>query len=78
MEKIDEIIQIVREDAAITNAANLPGQSGAYGENSPRPEVTGGYSQPMFGLPVRRNGKLDSRNPFIKKYKMLLNSLGLT
>jgi hypothetical protein len=73
MEKIDQIIKLVREDvASVTNAANAPGESGAYGENSPE-----GYSRPMFSLPLRRNGKLDKRNPFIKKYKVLLASLGL-
>lgn len=74
MEKIDEIIKIVREDMMVANA---PGESGAFGENSPKEGPTAGYSSPMFGLPVRRNGKLDQRNPFIRKYKMLLKSLGL-
>ena len=78
MEKIDEIIKIVREDVAITNAANPPGGSGGYGEKSAAEGPTAGYSSPMFGLPVKRNGKLDLRNPFIKKYKQLLQNLGLT
>jgi hypothetical protein len=78
MEKIDQIIKLVREDvASVTNAANAPGESGAYGENSPKEGPTAGYSRPMFSLPLRRNGKLDKRNPFIKKYKVLLASLGL-
>lgn len=74
MEKIDEIIKLVREEITV---ANPPGQSGGFGENSPKEGPTAGYSQPMFGLPVRRNGKLDQRNPFIKKYNTLLKSLGL-
>lgn len=74
MEKIEEIIKLVREEITV---ANPPGQSGGFGENSPKEGPTAGYSQPMFGLPVRRNGKLDQRNPFIKKYNTLLKSLGL-
>lgn len=74
MEKIEEIIKLVREEITV---ANSPGQSGGFGENSPKEGPTAGYSQPMFGLPVRRNGKLDQRNPFIKKYNTLLKSLGL-
>lgn len=74
MEKIDEIIQLVREEMVIANSA---GQSGGFGENSPKEGPTAGYSSPMFGLPVRRNGKLDKRNPFIKKYEMILKSLKL-
>lgn len=74
MEKIDEIIKIVREEMMVANAA---GQSGGFGENSPKEGPTAGYSSPMFGLPVKRNGKLDKRNPFIKKYELLLKSLGL-
>lgn len=75
MDKIDEIIQMVREDMMV---ANNPGESGAFGEKSPKEGPTAGVSQPMFGLPVRRNGKLDNRNPFIKKYKNILKSLGLS
>ena len=74
MKKIDEIIQMVREDMTV---ANLPGQSGNFGENSPRPNVTGGYSQLMFGLRRNISGKLDKRNPFIQKYKVILQSQGL-
>jgi hypothetical protein len=74
MKKIDEIIQLVREEIM---TANSPGQSGGFSELSPKEGPTAGYTQPMFGLPVRRNGKLDMRNPFIKKYKMILTSLGL-
>lgn len=74
MAKIDEIIRLVREEITV---ANQPGQSGGFGENSPKEGPTAGYTQPMFGLPLKRNGKLDSRNPFIKKYKTLLSSLGL-
>lgn len=74
MEKIDEIIKIVREEMMVANAA---GKSGGFGENSPKEGPTAGYSSPMFGLPVKRNGKLDKRNLFIKKYELLLKSLGL-
>jgi hypothetical protein len=74
MAKIDEIIRLVREEITV---ANPPGGSGGFGENSPKEGPTAGYTQPMFGLPLKRNGKLDSRNPFIKKYKTLLSSLGL-
>jgi hypothetical protein len=74
MKKIDQIIQIVREDMMVANA---PGESGAFGENSPKEGPTAGVSSPMFGLPVKKNGKLDQRNPFIKKYKLILKSLGL-
>lgn len=74
MEKIDEIIKLVREEMMI---ANPPAESGGFGENSPKEGPTAGVSHPMFGLPVRRNGKLDKRNPFIKKYQILLKSLGL-
>lgn len=75
MKKIDEIIKLVREDMMVGNA---PSESGGFGEQSPREGPTAGYSRLMHGLPVRRNGKLDMRSPFIKKYKHLLNSLGLT
>jgi hypothetical protein len=74
MEKIDEIIKLVREEMTIGNA---PGQSGGFGEKSPSEGPTAGVSHPMFGLPMKRNGKLDNRNPFIKKYQTLLKSLGL-
>jgi hypothetical protein len=74
MEKIDQIIKLVREEMMV---ANSPGESGGFGENSPKEGPTAGVSPPMFGLPFRRNGKLDKRNPFVKKYKMLLQSLGL-
>lgn len=56
MKKIDEIIQMVREEMTVANA---PGQSGGFGENSPKEGPTAGYSQ------------------LIKKYKMILQSLGL-
>jgi len=72
--KIEEIIKLVREEMTVANA---PGQSGGFGELSPKEGPTAGYTQPMFGLPVRRNGRLDVRNPFVKKYRMLLTSLGL-
>jgi hypothetical protein len=75
MKKIDEIIKIVREEMTV---ANSPGESGGFGENSPKEGPTAGYSQPMFGLRTKKNGKLDERNPFIKKYRTILNSLGLT
>ena len=74
MKKIDEIIQMVREEMTVANA---PGQSGGFGENSPKEGPTAGYSQPMFGLRRNKNGKLDQRNPFIKKYRIILKSLSL-
>lgn len=74
MEKIDEIIQLVREEMMVANA---PGQSGGF-SNSADPEgPVAGYDTIMKGFPVRRSGKYDKRNPFIKKYELLLKSLGL-
>jgi hypothetical protein len=75
MKKIDEIIQLVREEMM---TANAPSQSGGFSGSSPKEGPTAGVD-PIISFPIRRknNGKLDKRTPFIKKYEMLLKSLNL-
>ncbi len=74
MEKIDEIIKLIREEMMVANSAS---QSGGFSDKASPEGPVAGYSSPMTPFPMRANGKFDARNPFIKKYKSLLKSLGM-
>ena len=76
MNKLDRIIQIIRENMV----ANQPGQSGGFGGNSSAEGPTAGFD-PKTELGMFRRtigGLVDKRSgQYNKKYESWLKSMGL-